>query len=90
MLPWVVTLGGELLRIKNFVRNVFAHETLEEAPLAVAAPDRTRRMAAVLFQREPLAEDPVAPPRPRNPHGLGALLAAEPLAEDPPAPPRVR
>jgi hypothetical protein len=76
----------QLRKIKRFLRIVFAHETLEEAPIAANHRDRRRQFAAILFRREPLALDPEPPPGPPRPGILSALFAPEVLSEDPPRP----
>jgi hypothetical protein len=80
-------LPDQLRTIKNFVRNVFAHETLDEAPVPGAPAEPGRQFAAMLLGREPLALDPEAPAR-TSAGVLGKLLAPEVLPEDPVEPPR--
>jgi hypothetical protein len=75
-----------LRTIKSFVANVFAHETLDEAPNLAAPAQPRRQFAAVLFRREPLALDVEEEPRPLRPSLLGLLFAPEVLPEDPPRP----
>jgi hypothetical protein len=75
-----------LREIKNLMRNVFARETLEEAPIATTHRDPKRQFAAMLFRREPLALDPEPPPRASRPGLLSALFARESLPEDPETP----
>jgi hypothetical protein len=78
----------QLRKIKTFLRNVFAIERLEEAPIAANHRDRKRQFAAILFRREPLALEAEPPPRPPRPGLLRALFAREVLPDDPPEPPR--
>lgn len=83
-----MALTQRLREINNFVRNVFAHEDLEEAPaLEVRAPAR-RQFAASIFGREALSLDPETARPPDGPGALRTLLAPEVLPEDPVAPPR--
>jgi hypothetical protein len=77
-----------LRKIKFFLRNVFAVERLDEAPIAANHRDRKRQFAAMLFRQEPLALEPVPPPQRSRPGLLRALFARETLAEDPPPPPK--
>jgi hypothetical protein len=72
--------------VREIVRNALAREALEVAP---AAPPRSRgrSLARVLFEIEPLAQDP-EPPGGAEPRAspLRALLAPEPLGLDPEPP----
>lgn len=91
--------ANELRGIKKLLRNLFAREDLDAAPV-VAAPDRPRRrFVAALFLGEPLALDPERRPAPARagasattmppgarPSFLRALFGRERLPEDPPAP----
>lgn len=77
-----------LRKIKFFLRNVFAVERLDEAPIAANHRERKRQFAAMLFRHEPLALEPALPPRRSRPGFLRALFARETLPEDPVPPPK--
>lgn len=74
-----------LRSINRFARNVFAHESLDEA-VPYARAKSGRHFAALLLSAEPLASDPEPELTSRPPGFLGRLLASEMLPEDPPAP----
>jgi hypothetical protein len=78
-------LAHQMRAIKNVMRNVFARETLPDAPERSAPPAAPRvTLGALLFAREALALD-AEPPATATRRGA---FTAEPLAEDPPEPPR--
>lgn len=80
---------ARLRKIKNFVRNVFARETLGEAPPSRAPSEARRSLTAMLFASEPLPLD-AEPRRKTGPGLLRFLFGAEVLPEDPPEPARPR
>jgi hypothetical protein len=82
-----MALAGQLSKIKTIVRNVFAHETLDEAPIPATPAEPQRRFAALVFGREPLSTEPEAARGKGGPGLVRILFAPEPLPEDPPAPP---
>lgn len=82
-----VGLSAILSKIKAFLRNVFAHETLDEAPISAAPKEPRRRFATLLLGKEPLSVEPEASKGPRGAGLVRILFAPEPLPEDPPAPP---
>lgn len=85
--PSSMARARKLREIKNFVRNVFARETLEEAPPSPAPAGPQRQFTAMLFGSEPLSLDAEAAPLPRGSGLLRSLFAPEPLPEDPVEPP---
>lgn len=80
-------LADQLRTIKIFLRNAFAHETLDEAPVPSAPAEPGRQFAAMLLGREPLALDAELPAR-EGAGPLGKLFAPEELPEDPVEPRR--
>lgn len=74
--------------IRDVLRNVFARERLDVAPLP-ATPERPRAsLLKALLAAEPLPLDPEPPPRARRPGVLRALFGREVLSESPPESPR--
>lgn len=71
-----------LRKVGEFLRNVFARETLGAEPEDPPPPRRARTIGRALFEIEELAEDP--PPRPR----ARAPAAREALPPEPPPAPR--
>jgi hypothetical protein len=82
-----MALTHRLREIKILVRNVFAHEDLEEAPALEVRASTRRQFAASVFGREDLSLDPETVSSSR-PGILSAIFGAEVLAEDPVSPPR--
>ena len=78
-----------LRKFIEFLRNVFARETLDAAPEDPPRSRRARTLARALFAIEELPEDPPTPPRARWRDALRALAASEALPPEPPAAPPI-
>lgn len=81
-------LSQVLRQIKNVLRNLFARETLGEAPELRDSTAPRRQFAAMLLRGEALPVDAEAAHPRRGAGALRVLFAPEVLPEDPPGPPR--